>query len=161
MKRESKKPLSFLADENFSAYILEVLRVYARKERHTFVAHGDRFARGVDDDEWIAEAGTWKPKPIILGGDGRILQIPAQLEAIQTAGLHFVYLTKGYTNMAFRDQIRRVLAAWQSVEDRLAAATEPTVFRVGIKSVEDVKALRNIKRRPRRKGNGGRRQDAG
>lgn len=141
-------------------YILDFLRIYTRKEGHIFVPHGDKFKKGTDDAVWITQAGQWKPKPIILGGDARILQVPSQLEAIQTAKLHFVYLTKGYVNMEYRDQIRRILATWQSVEKHLAEASAPAVFKVGMKKVEDVKYLKELSCKRKKSAARGQKQSA-
>lgn len=131
----SDRRLSFFADENFSVRLVQILRIFA-KETCSFCALGDEFDQGLPDEEWIQEVGTWTPKPVILGGDGRILKNPAQQEALCDAGMHFVFLTEGFARLPWDTQVVKVLQVWGEVREKVSMARDPTVFRIKIGPID-------------------------
>ena len=141
MKAHSRR-LDFFADENFSTAILQILRVFAEhhacansKRFQCHFAHvTDHCKPGAPDEEWMPIAAAKIPKPIILGGDGRILTHPLRLAVLKRANLSFVCLAEGYVNVPFQQQVFKVLKAWDHVCQSASSASSPTMFRIGMNS---------------------------
>jgi hypothetical protein len=71
----------FFADENISSQVVRLLEAFDRENEVR--AHKAYFSQGTADTIWIPEVAGWTPKPVILGGDGRILRNPAELAALR------------------------------------------------------------------------------
>lgn len=125
--------------------LVRILRIFA-EDTCRFRALQEEFEKGTPDEDWIPVVATWTPKPVILGGDGRILKNPAQLLAIQAAQTHFVYLVESFVNLPWQEQILKVLKVWGQLCEVLSAAREPTVFLIKAKQpkVEAFKKLADI-----------------
>lgn len=136
MSAVARRRLDFFADENFSKYIAQILAIYAEdhvcenKKRFHCTFHENRFPKGTPDETWIPEAAKMNPKPVILGGDGRILTNPVRLACLKDSGLHFVCLVEGYTNLSFSLQVQKVLKAWDEVCQTIADAGAPSIFEI-------------------------------
>ena len=122
----------FVADENFSPRLVRVLEAFDRESeiRHLL----DLFPRGSDDLDWIAGLATSNPKPVIVGGDGRILRNAAERAALRTSGLSFVYLAKGWANTGYQEQAWKIVKAWPAIVRNVEQVLVPTVFEVRVGS---------------------------
>ena len=118
----------------------------------------EKIGKGTPDADWIAAVGRMRPKPTILGGDGRILKRPPQLSALKDAGLNFVYFTEMFSNLKWHDLAIKGLQVWPRICEAVGKAREPTVFRVHIKSlkVELVRKLADFPCREEKTKKGGR-----
>jgi len=120
----------FFADENISSQAAKLLEVFERK--HEVRPHKAYFLPGISDTEWISQVASWEPKPAILGGDGRILTRPAELEALKQARLTFVFLAKGWTNLAWETFAWKLLKVWPDVVQNVERVRLPSLFQVTI-----------------------------
>ena len=87
----------FLTDENISFRAARMLEHFDSDNR--IRALEDHFPNGTKDPVWLAELGTWSPKPVVICGDGCILKNQAEAAALRDAALMFVYLAPGWTNL--------------------------------------------------------------
>lgn len=102
LKNRSGPQLRFFTDENFSFRLVEILRIFSDGDVR-IDAHRDHFKRGTSDEELLTTIGKWHPKPIYLGGDGRILTNAARLNALSEADIHFVYYVDGYCQLPWAE----------------------------------------------------------
>lgn len=128
LKRKSDQQLNFFADENFPVPLVKILNSFDGQSKVT--ALEEVIPRGTEDEEWLRVIGTWQPKPIVLGGDGRILKSAAKLAALKGANTHFVYLADGYPSLPWKDQVIKVLKSWDDICGAVTKEKEKTVFRV-------------------------------
>lgn len=94
------------------------------------VCHRERYpnadAETVPDTQWIREAAELGE--IILTRDGGIHRVPAEIEALATAGARgFVLETRNATPFV---NLRALMLAWPAMEQRVA--DEPGAFLYGI-----------------------------
>ena len=75
--------------------------------------------------------GEWDPKPIVIGGDGRILKNKAERAALRQADLSFIYLTSGWTNLEWPVFAWKIIKVWPDVVRNVETARMPTVYEVG------------------------------
>lgn len=120
--------MTFLADENFIYRATRLLEVFdpSNEIRHLT----DRFDKGTSDVDWIEAASAWDPRPVILGGDGRILRNKAERTALRAANLSFVYLTSGWTNLAWPVFAWKIVKAWPDIVTNVERSARPNVFEV-------------------------------
>ena len=105
-------------------------------------AHRDHFKRGTSDEELLTTIGNWHPKPIYLGGDGRILTNAARLNALSEAGIHFVYYVDGYCQLKWPEMVIQTLKSWGPVCSSVRREAKPTIFRVKFKGkIETVRKV--------------------
>jgi hypothetical protein len=144
-KSEENQRLSFFADENFSPRLVKILRLFDEKGCE-FCHLLERFEQGTADEVWIPQIGTWTPKPIVLCGDGRILTNKARSAAVKDTGTHFVFLTAGFVNAGFKEQVKKVLSGWEEMCQVLRKTKEPTIYEFRMHgSVKKYQTLAEIK----------------
>lgn len=131
----------FLADENVPSRAVSLLEVFDRSNEIRHIRQ--YFEEGTSDVEWIVAAASWDEKPVILGGDGRILTRPAELAALKSAGLSFVFLAPGWTNLKWEVFAPKLLTVWPRICREVQRVRVPTVFKVPPSSskIEIVKPL--------------------
>jgi len=88
------------------------------------------FDAGTPDAEWISGLASWDPKPVVVGGDGRILRNKVELAALKRAQLTFVYLSKGWTNLPWGDIAWKIVKVWPTITSSVVRIRKPTVFEV-------------------------------
>lgn len=118
----------FFTDENVSRRFAPLLEAFERQNQiQTFDAH---FGKGTPDTQWIANIAKWTPKPVVIGGDGRILTNPAERAVLKKAGLTFVLLAPGWTNLPWEEQAWKIIKVWPQIVRSVKMTKKPTVFRV-------------------------------
>ena len=126
--------MNFVADGNFSKYLVRVLEAFDRENeiRHLL----DLFRRGSADLDWIPRLVASEPRPVVLGGDGRILRNKAERAALRKSGLSFVYLASGWTNIKYEEQAWKIVKVWPAIIRNLTQVRVPTVFEVSVRSLK-------------------------
>lgn len=122
----------FLADENISHRAAHMLDWFDKDNE--IRAHKDHFEPGTSDVVWIREVGTWNPKPVILGGDARILRNKVEKATLREADLMFVYLAGGWIRLAWPEFAWKLVRAWPHVAEAVKAYRHPTLLEVPISS---------------------------
>ena len=79
--------MHFFIDRNVPERLARMLGNYDRA--HTVIYHDDRFEKTTPDIQWLKEIVTWDPVPVVVSGDGRILQNPAELQVLRGLPLTF------------------------------------------------------------------------
>ncbi len=92
----------------------------------------DAFERGTADTVWLRQIAEWEPKPIIIGGDGRILRNKAERRVLRHAELSFVFLAGGWSNLPWETQAWKIIRVWPDIVRNVAAVRFPTVFEVSV-----------------------------
>lgn len=118
--------MTFLADENFQIQGVRLLEAFDQENEIRHIT--DVLGKGTPDVEWLTAAGGWTPKPVIIGGDGRILRRKSELAALKAADLSFVFLAPGWTNLNWPTFAWKIVKAWPGVASNVSRALRPTVF---------------------------------
>ena len=124
----------FLMDENISPHAARMLGHFDRKNE--IRALEDHFEKGTPDVVWLTEVATWDSKPVIVGGDGRILKNPAERAALRSADLMFVYLASGWTKLPWEEQAWKIVKVWPAIVQNVVKTRHPTVFEVSVRSLK-------------------------
>jgi len=131
LKHKSVRRLSFIADENFSTRLVEILRIFSGPGAGISITSVEaEFGKGTRDEDWLLRLSERTPRPAVLGGDGRILSNPARLEALKVARVHFFLFAKGYTNLEWREQVIKTLTLWGKICKLADKHRDPTLFNV-------------------------------
>jgi len=104
----------------------------AYDSRNTVRWGPDIFGRGAPDTEWIPQAASLKPKPVIVSGDGRILKRPAERQKLKAGKLTFVHLASGWTNTEWSVYAWKIVKVWPEILSATRLAREPTILEVAI-----------------------------
>ncbi len=115
--------MNFLFDENISSNLARALAILVAP-KHTIKTTADEFGRGVSDQEWIAALGRRREQWIIVSGDQRIRQRPAEKAALRAAGRTSFFLAKGFTKQPRWEQVRWLVNKWEEIED-MAGRVQP------------------------------------
>jgi hypothetical protein len=105
--------LTFFTDENFIPKVGRIIRTY--EDQNQVILFAEKFARGTPDVKWIHNVGMWEPKPVIVGGDGRILRNKAELRVLRETGCNYVYLSPGWTNTPIHEYAWKMLKYWPEI----------------------------------------------
>ena len=119
----------FVADENFTVLGVRLLEAFDQQNEIRHLT--DSFPKGTPDTTWIPSVAEWDLKPTVIGGDGRILRNKAERAALRQADLSFVYLTSGWTNLAWPVLAWKIVKVWPDVVRNVKTARRPTVYEVG------------------------------
>jgi hypothetical protein len=122
--------LIFFTDENFIARVGQMLRIF--DEAHQIILFSERFPKGTPDTEWIARIGDWDVKPVIMGGDGRILRNEAERRVLVEVGCTFVFLSPGWTNTPIHEYAWKLLKYWPKIVIEAEKCTRQAVVEVTI-----------------------------
>lgn len=106
---------------------------------HTIHWGPDLFGRGADDVDWIPQAASLMPKPIIVSGDGRILRNAVERQKLKEGDLTYVHLAPGWTNTPWNDYAWKIVKAWPRIVDAVSLIREPTVFEVSVSGLKTKK----------------------
>lgn len=112
--------MNFFADENVIPRAIDLLKAYDNRN-NTFTHLLGHFPKGTSDVDWLTAVGAWHPRPIIIGGDGRILRNQAERAALRSSGCTFVYLASGWTNLPWDVYGLKLITHWPKVRDRARA----------------------------------------
>jgi hypothetical protein len=116
----------FFTDENFIHKAAQMLKAF--DDRHEVRPFMDCFARATPDEVWIPQVGAWDPKPVIVGGDGRILTNRVQRQLLRESGCIYVHLASGWTNTPWETYAWKLIKYWPVVLKRTIAARHQTVL---------------------------------
>ena len=83
----------FFTDENFPYRANRLLGAFDPDNEVRALL--DYFHKGTPDVDWLRQIGKWPERPVIVGGDGRILRNDVELAALRECGSTFVYLSRG------------------------------------------------------------------
>ncbi len=124
----------FLADENFQIQAVRLLNAFDTRNdvRHLT----EEFGRGTPDAEWIAACAHRFDKPVIIGGDGRILRNKVERAALRESDLSYVYLAPGWTNISWNDFAWKIVKAWPGIVGSLKDLLRPAVYEVKVASLK-------------------------
>jgi hypothetical protein len=89
----------------------------------------DHFDRGTPDVKWIPAIAAWNPKPVVVCGDGRILKNRVERQVLKEAGLTFICLASGWTNLPWPTFAWKIIKVWPAIVV-CGTAIKPTVFEV-------------------------------
>lgn len=89
----------------------------------------DHFERGTPDVVWIPTIAKWTPKPVVICGDGRILKNKVERQVLKEAGLTFICLSSGWTNLEWPVFAWKIIKVWPRIVV-CGTAIKPTVFEV-------------------------------
>ena len=103
-------------------------------KRNTIDWLPDLFGRGAKDLEWIPEAAKIDPKPVIVGGDGRILKNRVECAALKTSAMSFVYLASGWTGLSWNERVPKMVKAWPAIVSECSLLRRPAVLGVSVGS---------------------------
>lgn len=137
----------FFTDENISYKAAELLSVFDR--RNEIRAHKNYFDPGTPDLDWLGGIAKWTQKPAVICGDGRILRNKAEMAALRSAGLHFIFLARGWTNMHWSTFAWKIIRVWPSIVANIEKISRPTIFEIsaGTLKVERKGLVANLGRK--------------
>jgi hypothetical protein len=98
---------------------------------HQIDYHDDHFEQTASDLEWLRQVGQWRPAPVVISGDTRILRKRDELRELVRQNLTFVCLKPGWMNMPQNEFAWKFLKAWSGIVSSVALCRQPTVFEVG------------------------------
>jgi len=125
----------FFTDACFPERGNQLLEVFDRDNQIRGFA--SRFEKTALDVVWIPEVATWKPKPIVISGDARILRNKVERAVLREAQLVWVCLTDGWMNLDwYENQAWKLIKAWPRVVDAVKAVTIPTVFELSASTLK-------------------------
>lgn len=123
----------FFTDECFMYHANALVEAFDRKNEIRPLQ--DHFPRGTPDIEWISTVSQWTPKPAVVCGDGRILKNKVERQVLKEAGLTFICLQSGWTNMPWPEFAWKIIFAWPAIAI-CATAIQPTIFEVSAKTMK-------------------------
>lgn len=126
--------MTFFADENFTIHGVRLLEAFDLQNEIRHLT--DSFDKGTPDVEWLGGVSTWIPKPIVVGGDGRILRNKVERQALRDADLSFVYLAPGWTNLRWQDMAWKLVRIWPDVVKNVERSRQATVFEIKTTSLK-------------------------
>ena len=129
--------MNFFTDECFMYKANALLEAFDRENQ--IIPLIDRFEPGTPDVVWIPAIATWNPKPIVVCGDGRILRNKVERQVLREAGLTFVCLASGWTNLEWHVFAWKIIKVWPTICD-VARNLRPTVFEVSAQTLKVQKA---------------------
>jgi hypothetical protein len=118
----------FFTDECFMYKANALLEAFDRENEIRPLL--DHFQPGTPDVMWIPEIAKWNPKPVVVCGDGRILRNRVERKVLAEAGLTFVCLSSGWTNLEWNVFAWKIIKAWPSIIQSSTRVLRPTVFEV-------------------------------
>jgi PIN like domain len=121
---------AFFVDRCISPELIKITHLF--DPGHEMICHDERFPQNTDDAVWIAAVATWTPKPIVLSGDGRILERKSQKQVLKGVDLTWVALASGWPNLSFKAQVIKFLGVWDHIVKETGRVKQPTVFKVPI-----------------------------
>ncbi len=124
----------FFADENIPPKAARILSIFDPK--YQVRAYTDYFEQGVPDVEWMQEVASWDDKPVVLGGDGRILTNKAEKQVLKECDLAFVFLKRGWTKLPWTEFAWKIIKAWPEIIKNVEQARYTMVFEVAVNSLK-------------------------
>jgi len=97
---------------------------------HQIQYHDDHFANDTSDTAWLKAVGSWKPKPIVISGDTRILKRRDEVHELVAQDLMFVCLAPGWTETPIDEYAWRFMKAWSGIVAAVSKCNESCVFTV-------------------------------
>jgi len=116
----------FFTDENFIHKA--ALMLMAFDDRHEVRPFLNYFRRSTPDEQWIPQVGGWNPRPVIVGGDGRILTNRVQRQLLRESQCIYVHLASGWTNTPWETYAWKLIKYWPRVLKETFAARPQTVL---------------------------------
>lgn len=126
--------MRFFADENISPRAVRLLEAFDDDCEIRALEHF--FDKGTPDTEWLSAVASWSPKPVVLGGDGRILRNKVERATLRDCDLMFVYLAAGWTKIRWQEFAWKIIKAWPSIVENVSRALRPTVYEVKLKTLK-------------------------
>ena len=120
----------FFTDENFIHQANALLRAFDLE--NTIRAFLDCFHKGTPDVDWLRRVGRWEEKPVIVGGDGRILTNQVERAALRESGCSFVYLSSGWTSLPWNVFALRIIKHWPAVVELAKRTTKQGVLELTV-----------------------------
>lgn len=124
----------FVTDENFMVRGARLLEVFDRENE--IRALTSLYPAGTEDVDWLRKLAEQNPKPVVVGGDGRILRNPAESQVLRECDLMFVYLAPGWTNLVWSVFAWKIIKAWPDIVRNVTQAMRPTIFEVSCSSLK-------------------------
>jgi hypothetical protein len=93
--------------------------VSAYEAEHTVRHHDDdsRFNPRTADTEWIAALAADTPPWVVVSGDARILKNKVERAALESAGLKFFCMAKGWMNMQLHEYAWKFIKVWPEITE--------------------------------------------
>lgn len=123
--------MRFFFDRNIPAALARMLNHYDRD--HEVVYLDERFDPQTPDTRWLADVAKWDPVPVVVSGDGRILQNEAEMQVLAGLPLTVFIFAPAWTNLPWREWAWKAVRIWPSVIDA-ASPLRPTIYRIPVKS---------------------------
>jgi hypothetical protein len=122
--------MDFFIDRNVPEKLARMLDHYDRE--HTVIYKDDRFEKTTLDTDWLTEIATWKPIPIVVSGDGRILKNPAELQVLRGLPLTVFLFASGWASLAWEEKAWKAVKVWPQVTKMAAGIRQPSVFEIPV-----------------------------
>lgn len=113
--------MNFFIDNNISPKIARALHELSNgapeEPSHTVAHLRDKFEANIPDVEWIsrlAEEGQW----VVVAGDLRITTNAHEREAWMSSGMTAFFLKKGWMNVPYWEQARKLVTWWPRILDQ-------------------------------------------
>lgn len=143
--------MKFFTDECFMYKANALLEAFDRENQ--MIPLLDVFPPGTKDVVWIPQVAAWAEKPIVICGDGRILRNKVERETLRGAGLKFVCLASGWTNLDWPTFAWKLIKVWPAIVLTSQLALRPTVFEVSCQTLKVEKSYELTAPMPRRPDN--------
>ena len=122
----------FFFDENISLHAPRMLEAFDPDNQcHHLTQH---FEKGTPDEYWMREIACWEDKPVVVSGDGRILQNKAQRLVLRESNLSMIVLRRAWQRASWHTQAWKYVKVWPDVLRDVERATQPTYFELSFKS---------------------------
>ena len=119
--------MRFLADSTFAPQLAQLLD--ACSQEHCVEHLHDHFRPDVKDTVWIPAVAKWKPRPVVLTADARILTRAAEADELREADLTWFSFKKGWTNITFEEQSWKAVQAFWEIVKHAQRASSTTFLR--------------------------------
>ncbi len=106
-----------IIDENLPDKIVDLLEICFEGMDVTPLKkhHGP----GTKDIDWMKDLADWRPKPIVLTCDRRILSRELERKALQESGLTFVVFKPTWMDIRFPEKAWRLVKLWPEIQSDL------------------------------------------
>jgi predicted nuclease of predicted toxin-antitoxin system len=119
--------VKFFLDNCLSPRYAQVLDILSSDDGHKVFHLRDRFARDVEDHDWITQLkkeGDW----VIVSGDTRITKAPHLKAVWLDSKLTAFFLGKGWMNTRYWDQVTLLVRWWPTILETAARIETGTGF---------------------------------
>lgn len=131
--------MRFFLDNNQPQQLAQLLEAFdpSSEVRHLSA----EFDPTTPDVDWLSELGRRSPRPVVIGGDAKILRNAAEAQVLRESGLTFFLMAHGWSGLKWWDQRAwKMIRVWPRIVES-STPRRPTVFRVTVQEKVELFSL--------------------